>query len=90
MVTGMNEETLRRRADMRQRVKTDLARKGIGNSDLEGMDRTADIRDGDIHEWVWTVILNGERKPLEYVMRNADGAPLLCDGFIVEPWVPEN
>jgi hypothetical protein len=86
----MDKQTLKRRAEMGDRIKDDLARRGLSNPDLDGMDRVADIRDGTIYEWVWTVLLTDRRESLKYVMQNAEEAPLVCNGAVVKPWVPEN
>ena len=90
----MDAATKRRRADMRARVKADLARRGIGNPDLKGVSGDTDFEAGGgeatvIHGWTLTVHMTRGRE-LTYRQRNVDGAPLYCDGVPVPDFKPEN
>lgn len=83
---GFDEVTKGRRAAMAARIKRDLARRGITNEDLGGLDSHAEVEaDGDgvrVLWWRWTVSLKA-RAALVYTMDNQDGAELLCDGLPV-------
>ncbi|MCP4731708.1 MAG: hypothetical protein GY872_16695 [Roseibacillus sp.] len=70
---------------MQSRVKADLARQGLGDIDITGVDVSSDV---DTHRrsidgWVITVHLTQERSPLVYSMANQSNAPILLDGIAI-------
>lgn len=82
----MDDRTRERRKTMREHVKADLARRGLGNTDLEGVDFDTHVDTGlevPIVGWTMTVRLTGDRPPLAYSMDNAAGAAVHCNGELL-------
>lgn len=67
---------------MQNRVKADLARRGLTSSNLAGLE-SEDEYDGDIIRFALKVHLKGGLEQLVYTMDNADGAELRCNGELV-------
>jgi len=86
----LDADTLRRRSEMRERVKRDLGRRGIGGGDITALEREMDFEGGAVVVvlgWTLTVRLRWG-KALVYRMDNLDGAQLVCNGTPVpEPTV---
>lgn len=81
---AMGQDSHARYVAMRERVKLDLGQRGLGNSDLAGLQIEDHIEDGEITAWTITVELTGGRAPLVYTMSNEVGAELHCDGVVVQ------
>lgn len=65
---------------MMQRVKLDLAQRGMTSADLAGLDVEDDWAEGEVVSWTVRVELNGGRAALVYTLDNRDGARVHHDG----------
>ena len=85
VVTMNDEQGKRARAKMRELVMHDLARRGLGDDDLEGLERDAQIVSGQVRSWRLIVKLTEARAPLVYEMEAREGATLQCNGAPLAP-----
>lgn len=82
----MQDDTMRaRQRAARPLIKADLARRGLDNGDLAGLELELELVGGQLIGWSWTVQLTGERAPLVYHQRADEGAPVTCDGRALAP-----
>lgn len=65
---------------MMDRIKLDLAQRGLTSADLDGLEQDQAIERGELVSWTVRVLLKGDRAALVYTLDNASGARVHHDG----------